>query len=607
MNIIQSMLQSVEVGKGQFLVRALPLIASIFFIGGAFNFLVYHGLNDAQSMDNAQLARQIVRGEGFTTKFLRPYAITQLQNYAASQAQGAKGELFPASQFPAGKPRILPDTYNAPGYPGLLAAWFYLLRPDFKQSPVQMAPHHMYAPDAWIPLLNQIFVLLTAILIFVLSLRLFDDRVAWLATVAFLASNTIWLYTLTALSTNVLMFLITALLFCSVEIFGVGEACFESTENSFASAWAWAIFLALFLAAACLTRLHLLVLLAPVLVFLGIMPRSHPAIGVLVATIVILLVAPWFWHLYSVSGNILGSNTPQLIYGEGDYRDNQIFCTTSIPSYESLFRAVGSKESMGFRWHLEHAWELLGSNPLIVLFGAAILHQFKRRRTQAFHWLVIGSAVSVVALNNLGVTTPDAVGPWNTIIIFFPCMVVIGSAFFFIMLDRLRLEIALLRNLIVIILLSLTALPLVLSIAFKSNQYYNYPPYAPPLIKLLGEFAKPDEWVTSDMPWATAWYADRGSLWLPDSISDFENFHDNVCPSGMLILTPITWAKPLNSLTDGEEKEWIPFFTNGRLPANFPLSVHTATPPPGPAYSFWSDTARWTNPNANQPPPAGSP
>ena len=102
-------------------------------------------------------------------------------------------------------------------------------------------------------------------------------------------------------------------------------------------------------------------------------------------------------HLYAVSGNPLGSNSMLVMYGEGDYKGNQIYCTTSIPSYEQLFGQASKKETPGFRWTLEHAWELLGANPLILFFGASILHQFKRRRTQMFHWLLFGCAFVLIA------------------------------------------------------------------------------------------------------------------------------------------------------------------------------------------------------------------
>jgi hypothetical protein len=52
----------------------------------------------------------------------------------------------------------------------------------------------MYSPDRWIPLLNQSFMLLTAILVFGLGLRHFDDRVAWVALISFVATELVWHY-----------------------------------------------------------------------------------------------------------------------------------------------------------------------------------------------------------------------------------------------------------------------------------------------------------------------------------------------------------------------------------------------------------------------------
>jgi len=595
MNFIQSTFRLVEVGKAQILVRLIPLLTALLVIGGACDLSFYHGLSDAQSMDNAQLARQIVRGQGFTTEFLRPYAVAQLRDYAVRQSllTGKPRELFPPDQFPAGTPRILPDTYNAPGYPCLLAVWFYFTHPEFDQTTTSLGATHIYSGDRWIPLLNQAFLLLTAILVFALGRRLFDDRVAWMALVSFLATELIWRYSLTALSTNVLMFLVTAVLICAVEIFCVGEACWENEDRSFMPAWLWAFAASLLLAAACLTRLHLLVLLIPLFVLLLAMPRANFFLVAVIALVVIGLVTPWFLHVNAVSGNPLGSNTPLMLFGEDNYQGNQIYCTTSIPSYEQLFKDLSKKEVTGFLWHLEHAWGLLGTNPLIILFGASILHQFKRRRTRLFHWLLFGCATVLIAANNLGFATPEPLGPWNTLVVLFPCMLVIGGAFFFILLDRLNLQVPLLYNLIVTVTLLLTVTPLIFTLTTTTTLYYSFPPYMPPVIKAFGQFAEPDEWVTSDMPWATAWYADRASLWLPDSISDFESFYDHVCPSGVLLLTPVTWGQPIATVTTGEYKDWFPFVVGNAVPSNFPLSVHSATGPGGPDYSLWSDRPRW--------------
>src|SRR5258706_441152 len=82
-----------------------------------------------------------------------------------------------------------------------------------------------------------------------------------------------------------------------------------------------------------------------------------------------------------------------------------------------------------FRWHFERAWDLLGCNPMVLLFGAAILHSFKRPRVQAFRWLILGCAVCLIAANSLGEAQPAPISSWNTLVVVLPVMLVIGTAF----------------------------------------------------------------------------------------------------------------------------------------------------------------------------------
>ncbi|HEV3270751.1 MAG TPA: hypothetical protein VGZ93_01055 [Candidatus Methylacidiphilales bacterium] len=593
MNFIQTTLQAVEVGKGQIVARIVPLVAALLLVAGMHDMVIYHGLNDPQSMDNAQLARQIVRRQGFTTEFLRPYAVAQLLDYSVNQKK--QSGLFPAAQFPPATPRILPDTYNAPGYPCLLAAWFYTTHPDFNQPPDAIKAAVIYSGERWIPLLNQLFMFMTAILIFALGRRLFDDRIAWISLIAFVGTELVWQYTLTALSTSVLIFLVTAILMCALEIVCVGEDCFESEDHTFTPAWFWGLAAALLLAAACLTRLHLLVLLIPLFFLLMVMPRASFPLCALIALVVIGLVTPWFVHVYAVCGNPMGSNLPLLLYGEEDYSGNQVYCATSISHLDSLFKETFKKELSGFTWNFNHSWNLLGSNPFILFFAASILHQFKRRRTRLFHWFLFICAFFLIVANNLGSATPDPLGAWNTLIVLFPCMLVFGTAYFFILLDRLDIQIPLLNSLMVITTMVLTMMPLTITLTNFGGIPFNFPPYYPPAIKYYGQLAQPDEWVTSDMPWATAWYADRASLWLPDSIADFENFHKNICPTGILILTPVTWSQPISTFTTttGECKDWLSFIEERPAPADFPLIVHMTNPLADSYYTLWSDRPRW--------------
>ena len=429
MNFIQHTLQVVEVGKAQILVRIVPLLTALLVVVIVYDFILYHGLNDAQSMDNAQLARQIVRHQGFTTKFLRPQAVAQLRDYAVSQSllTGKPRDLFPSNLFPPGTPRILPDTYNPPGYPCLLAAWFYLTRPEFDQVPAAIAAARMYAPDRWIPLLNQVFLLMTAVLIFALGLRLFDNRVAWLGLVAFLGTDLVWHYTLTALSTNVLMFLVTAALMCALEICCVGEACFDNEDRSFAPAWRWAFAAALLLAAACLTRLHLLVLLVPFFIFLMVMPRANFFLCAVIALMVIGLVTPWFLHVSAVSGDPLGSNFALLLLARATTRAIRFIARPPSPATSRSLRTWVKRSTPAFAGILSMPGTCWAPIRLFFFLAPPFCINSDAVGPGCFIGSCLAAPYCLIAANNLGSATPDTLGPWNVVVVLFPCMLVMGA------------------------------------------------------------------------------------------------------------------------------------------------------------------------------------
>ena len=102
MNITQGILHSLEEGRSRILTRLIPLAVTLLVVFLLYNFETYHGLNDAQSMDNAQLARQIVQGHGYTTKFIRPAALAQLSAYAKEKNAGQSVDFFPAAPVPGG-------------------------------------------------------------------------------------------------------------------------------------------------------------------------------------------------------------------------------------------------------------------------------------------------------------------------------------------------------------------------------------------------------------------------------------------------------------------------------------------------------------------------
>ena len=71
---------------------------------------------------------------------------------------------------------------------------------------------------------------------------------------------------------------------------------------------------------------------------------------------------------------------------------------------------------------------------------------------------------------------------------------------------------------------------------------------------------KPDEIIATVMPWAVAWYADRRAVWLPDTISHYNELSDYKVlggPINGMYLTPISGGQnKLHDILKGEYKDW---------------------------------------------------
>jgi hypothetical protein len=179
---------------------------------------------------------------------------------------------------------------------------------------------------------------------------------------------------------------------------------------------------------------------------------------------------------------------------------------------------------------------------------------------------------------------PDPMGSWNLVVVLLPAMIVIGTAFFFTLLDRLITQLPLFTVTIVVTMLGLCLAPMLLTLSSVNYAFYNYPPYLPPYISFVSRLAAPTQWVATDMPWATAWYGDRASLWLPESTADFTNINDNINEAAFVFFSPVTLTKPATYLTSGEMKDWMTIVYGTNLPETFPFHRYAKLPAGGPEY-----------------------
>ena len=116
--------------------------------------LTYRGLNNETAMDMAQVARQIARGEGFTTKFIRPIDVWDFSNKAKKKDKNATLD-FDHFQ----------EANHAPVYPYILAAAIKMTGyDDFQANRMDENVSNIYAGDRVISAVSTFFFLLAMLL-----------------------------------------------------------------------------------------------------------------------------------------------------------------------------------------------------------------------------------------------------------------------------------------------------------------------------------------------------------------------------------------------------------------------------------------------------------
>jgi hypothetical protein len=88
---VQHLVHSIEQGRLAGLIRISLTIVGVGALALAYLFIEFKGLSAADGIDQAQIARELAAGRGFSTKCLRPLAIQQIQSVTGR---------IPASNFP---------------------------------------------------------------------------------------------------------------------------------------------------------------------------------------------------------------------------------------------------------------------------------------------------------------------------------------------------------------------------------------------------------------------------------------------------------------------------------------------------------------------------
>ncbi len=561
---LQDVIHKFTEGSGSRLIKLALVFLGMLGLAVWYNLAAFKNLSTIEGMDAAQLARNIAAGEGFTTRFVRPFSMFLLKRHRADGGTSIQERH--------------PDLANAPLYPVVLAGvlkGYPFGEPDLSS----VKRFSIYTPDLWIAGFNQLLFFVAVWMIFRLGRRLFDEPVAWVSAAVFAGSDLFWKFSASGLSTMLLVVLVIWL----VDVLSRMEP--EAREGATKSE-GWLIRMAalagLISGLAMLTRYSLGWLFIPVVLFVGAL--STPRRGVMIAGSVVAFLSvtvPWIVRNWVVSGTPFGTAGYSLLENTILFSDHQLGRTLN-PDFSLMEGGmIWHKFLVGLREMLEKDLPRLGGSWVSAFFIVGLLVPFRSPTLRRLRGFILGCLLTLILVQALGKTALSTESPdlnsENLLVVLAPVVFVFGVSLFFTLLEQFGLNVPAYRTTVIGIYVVVMSAPLWFTLLMPTPSALAYPPYYPPYIQGKARAIEKDDLMMTDMPWATAWYGHRQSVWLslkyrePAGLKHPNDFHA-VNASGKsiraLYLSSRTTKKVETRILDdwirreARAGEWEPFVTD---------------------------------------------
>ena len=531
-------------------------------------FTLFRGLNSPQAMDQAQIAREIARGNGFTTKMIRPVAYDQAQK-AQSRSISLLG---------------FQDTYHSPLNPLLNAAVLKLIGAD-NSDDWQMNENEMVFPlDRVIATVSTLFFLMAIGVNYLLISRIFDAKIAGVCAILMLFCEVFWEYSLSGLPQMLMLLLF------SCGIYFVYRAVEAASEGRIAMTPA--IVAGVFFTLLALTHWMTVWIALGYIIFAAVAFRPRGIVGISVLALLLIAGIGPVLRNQSITGSPFGTAFLTLYTGLGNGSETTVMRTADLSAAPLVLDGLISKILRTTLLQTTDIIPFLAGIIIAPLFFLSLLHPFKRSAIANFRWAILLMWVTTAfGLAIFGITT-EKLDPNQLHLLFAPIMTAYGLAFVSILWSRLEFVAStpILRNVHHIVIVGICALPLILSLPQKvrvgmdrrdRGGVPHWPPYYAPALNSkesgLKGWVSEKQIVFSDQPWAVAWYADRVSIWLPPTRQGFENLEtiaaDLQTPVVGILVSPSSHGSgPVSEVADSY-KDFTSLVLNGR--------VLIATYPPG--------------------------
>ena len=508
-------------------------------------FVTFRGLSSATGMEQAQLAREVARGHGYTTKVIRPYA------WARMEASGKTMSL-----------NAVPEITQPPLQPLILAPIFKMLERHHLFDPVKGGS--IYLLDRVIACLGVSCLLLTLLWTHGAARRLFDDTVAGFTVLSLLVCEPLWQLAVSG-SPVALMLPLFALTFW---FFAMAQIRLQDGQGIMFQAF----FIGLLAALMLLTHWMALWLVAGLLVAAAFtLPGKRLAV-VIMAVLPVAVFGAWGWWLMRECGDALGGAKTlfqsHLLSLDPSLLQREFSITTQPVAVDDLLRKI----SVNWRAQLSQGFAHLGLIVPAAAFFVALLHRFRRRESaRSCHALAITLVAVAVGMGFLGLRD-ETLDDQALYIVLAPAMSIFGTAMLAVLWSRIHGSNAVSvwsRLGFGVIAVAISALPMVadlpaqvkMGLVLRGRIYPHWPPYVPDRVSYIRRLIEPDEVIFSDAPWFVAWYADVRSIWLPVRRSDFAAMTQMAETAGTsvagIVVTPLSSrVQHLHEAFSGPYGEW---------------------------------------------------
>jgi|GEM_PF-845387 len=462
------------------------------------------------AIDYAQIARNFSRGEGLTTKFIRPISLRFANRYQNH-----------------------PELTSPPLYPVYLSSVMklfdvpYAEKPDLDRKVIQFG--------------SGLFFILCVPFFIWLGHKLTKSNVAYLSLFFFITNVIVLRSAVSGLPDMFLTFIFM--------LFLIAFSYYDG-ENIFKPALIGAL-----LGLCYLTRYSYGLFSIPLVIYFYVKAKKYKLFHSLMFLVTFLaVIAPWLVRNFRITGNPFFTLEwykykmfTELLPGNIYWR---AYVEEIFQKQTNLFLIV-RKFGMGLKSNYVELLNLTG-NFLVCFFVVAFFYLGFKTKQNKFLWFTLILFAIMITVSSI--FRPGA----SVLFPFLPYVILVAVYLFIDLLDKRNID-PFVRFGILTLFIIINMLPVMFMFMPRifSDQMYRQPKqYWEENIVDVAKMAPKDSVIVSDIPWATAWYGNFVSVWLPWDEPDFAQISKDIGTLDGAFFSPMILRYPQDEI-----KVWLKIYS----------------------------------------------